>query len=126
MVATKKGHINYITMEDIPEGEQVLAGMFSLKGSPIVILFYSRVSHDFISKRCTEKHQLDVHHSNTPYRISTPEGKIATRHIARKSPLNLAGKEFKVCLIILDGQGIDVILGMGWMKRHKALLDIAA
>jgi hypothetical protein len=33
---------------------------------------------------------------------------------------------FKVCLIVLDGQGIDVILGMGWMKRHKVLLDTAA
>jgi hypothetical protein len=33
---------------------------------------------------------------------------------------------FKVCLIVLDGQGIDVILGMGWMRRHKAILDTAA
>jgi hypothetical protein len=31
-----------------------------------------------------------------------------------------------VCLIVLDGQGIDVILEMGWMKRHKTLLDTAA
>jgi hypothetical protein len=28
-------------------------------------------------------------------------------------------------LIILDGQGIDVILGMGWMREHRALLDTA-
>jgi hypothetical protein len=28
-------------------------------------------------------------------------------------------------LIILDGQGIDVILGMSWMKRHRALLYTA-
>jgi hypothetical protein len=69
---------------------------------------------------------LDVHHSKTPYLISTLGGKIATRHIARKIPLDLAGKVFKVCLIILDGQGIDVILGMGWINRHKALLDTAA
>jgi hypothetical protein len=33
---------------------------------------------------------------------------------------------FKVCLIILDDEGIDVMLGMGWMKRHKALLDTTA
>jgi hypothetical protein len=26
-------------------------------------------------------------------------------------------------LIILDGQGIDVILGMSWMRRNLALLD---
>jgi hypothetical protein len=33
---------------------------------------------------------------------------------------------FKVCLIVLDDQGINVILAMGWMKRHKTLLDIVA
>jgi hypothetical protein len=26
----------------------------------------------------------------------------------------------------LEGQGIDVILGMNWMKRHKVVLDISA
>jgi hypothetical protein len=29
-------------------------------------------------------------------------------------------------LIVLDGQGIDVILGMSWMRRHQTLLDTAA
>jgi hypothetical protein len=29
-------------------------------------------------------------------------------------------------LVVLEGQGIDVILGMNWMKRHRALLDTAA
>jgi hypothetical protein len=28
-------------------------------------------------------------------------------------------------LIILGGQGIDLILGMSWMKLHRAVLDIA-
>jgi hypothetical protein len=31
MVATKKGRVNYTTMEDIPEDEQLLTGTFSLK-----------------------------------------------------------------------------------------------
>jgi hypothetical protein len=48
--------INYTTMEDIPECEQVVAGMFSLNGHPIVILFDSGARHDFISKACTQKH----------------------------------------------------------------------
>jgi hypothetical protein len=69
---------------------------------------------------------LDVHHSNTPYLISIPGGKISTRHIDRKTPLDLVGKVFKVCIIVLEGQAIDVILRMGWMKRHKALLGTAA
>jgi hypothetical protein len=28
-------------------------------------------------------------------------------------------------LIVLDGQGLDIILGMGWMRTHKALLETA-
>jgi hypothetical protein len=32
---------------------------------------------------------------------------------------------FSTDLIILEGQGLDVILGMSWMKLHKAVLDIA-
>jgi hypothetical protein len=33
---------------------------------------------------------------------------------------------YKTCLIVLDGQGIDVILEMSWMRRHRALLDTTA
>jgi hypothetical protein len=41
-------------------------------------------------------------------------------------PLNLGGRVYKTSLIVLEGQGIDVILGINWMKRHQALLDTAA
>jgi hypothetical protein len=49
----KTGHINYTTMEDIPEGDQVLMGTFSLNGHPAVVLFDSGATHDFITKICT-------------------------------------------------------------------------
>jgi hypothetical protein len=39
--------------------------------------------------------------------------------------LDLAGKLYKPSLIVLDGQGLDIILGMGWMRAQKALLDTA-
>jgi predicted aspartyl protease len=100
-------------MEDILEGEQVLASTFSLNGQPVVIMFDSSATYDFISRACTQKHQLDIRHSDSPYMIRTPGGRVATKYIVRKTPLDLGGKVFKVCLIILDGQGIDVILGMG-------------
>jgi hypothetical protein len=41
-------------------------------------------------------------------------------------PLNLGGRVYKTSLIVLEGQGMDVILGMNWMKRHRALLDSTA
>jgi hypothetical protein len=41
VAVAKTGRVNYTTVEDVPEGEQVLAGMFSLNRHPIVILFDS-------------------------------------------------------------------------------------
>jgi hypothetical protein len=58
--------------------------------------------------------------------IRTPGGNVFTKQLVVGTPLNLAGKIYKTHLIVLDGQGIDVILGMSWMRDHKALLDTAA
>jgi hypothetical protein len=113
-------------MEAIPEGEQVLASTFSIDGRPIIIPFDSGSTHDFISKAYTQKYQLPIAHTHTPYKISTPGGNIITKQVVLSIPLNLAGRVYKTSLIVLDGQGIDVILGMSWMKEHKALLNTAA
>jgi hypothetical protein len=126
VAVVKTGRVNYTTMEDIPEGEQVLADTFSLNGHPTTILFDSGASHDFISKACTQKHQLMIEYIITSYLIRTPGGTIATKQLVMATPLSLAGRLFRTNLIVLEGQGIDVILGMGWMKRCKSVLDIAA
>jgi hypothetical protein len=81
VTVTKTGRINYTTMEDIPKGEQVLACTFSLNGHPATVLFDSGASHDFISKACTQKHQLAIEHIITPYLIRTPGGNIATKQL---------------------------------------------
>jgi hypothetical protein len=62
----KTNRVNYTTMEDIPEGEQVLTGIFSLNGYLAVVLFDSGATHDFISKACTQRCQLSIQHVDTP------------------------------------------------------------
>jgi hypothetical protein len=112
VAVAKNGRINYTTLEDVPEGEEVLASMFSLNRHPIVILFDSGATHNFISKACTKSHRLTITHLSTPYMISPPGGKTVTQYLAKNTPLNLGGMVYKTGLIILDGQGIDMILGM--------------
>jgi hypothetical protein len=121
----KTGRVNYTTLEDVPEGGQVLAGMLSLNGHPIVFLFDSGATHNFISMACTKSHRLTITHLSTPYIISTRGGKTITQYLTKNTPLNLGGRVYKAGLIILDGQGNNVILGMSWMKEYKVVLDIA-
>jgi hypothetical protein len=128
-------------MDEIPMGEEVLAGTFILSERPIIILFDSGASHDFMSSTYAKRAKLSLVALGAPYVISTPGGRVDADQIIQKVPLELSrrifstsliilsgqgisGRIFSTNLIILSGQGIDVILGMSWMKMHKAVLDI--
>jgi hypothetical protein len=120
------GRANFTMLEEIPPGEEVLTGMFYLYDYPINILFDSGASHDFLSLACARKAELNLCATPTPYCISTPGGRVVANQMVHKISLELAGRVFPTTLVPLEGQGIDVILGMKWMKMHRAVLDISA
>jgi hypothetical protein len=51
----------------------VLVSMFFFNERPIIILFDSGASHDFMSFTCAMKAKLSLVASGAPYVISTPE-----------------------------------------------------
>jgi hypothetical protein len=104
---------------------QSLLVHFFLNNHSAVVLFDSGTTHNFISKACTQKCKLVIEPISAPNMISTPGGQIVTKQVVVSPSLNLKGRIYKTCLIILDGQGIDVILEMSWMKRHQVLLVTA-
>jgi hypothetical protein len=61
-------------VEEIPTGEEVLAGKFFLNERLIIILFDSGASHDFMSFTCAKKAKLSLVASGAPYVINTPGG----------------------------------------------------
>jgi ABC-type siderophore export system fused ATPase/permease subunit len=73
-----------------------------------------------------KKAKLSLVASRTTYVISTLGGRVDADQLVRRAPLDLVGRVFETDLIVLNGQGLDVILGMRWMKWHKATLDISA
>jgi hypothetical protein len=97
------GHANYTTVEEISIGE-VLAGTFFLNKHPVIILFDSGASHDFISFTCAKKEMLSTVVVEAPYVISTPGGWVDADWIVCKAPLELAGRVFSTDIIILKGQ----------------------
>jgi hypothetical protein len=46
--------------------------------------------------------------------------------VVQKVSLKLSRRIFSTNLIIQSDQGIDVILGMSWMKMHRVVLDKSA
>jgi predicted aspartyl protease len=61
-------------MKEIPMGEEVLMGTVFLNEHPVIILFDSGASHDFMSSTYAKKAKLSLVVSRAPYVISTPGG----------------------------------------------------
>ena len=58
VVPAKTGRVNYTALEEVPEGTQVMAGMFSINHRPAIVLFDLGASHTFISQACVERLNL--------------------------------------------------------------------
>jgi hypothetical protein len=125
-LSLRVGRTTFTTLEEILLGEEVLASTFFLYENPIIILFDSGASHDFLSLACAQKARLTLCTTQVSYSNNIPRGRVVANQMAHKIPLGLVGRVFSTALIILEGQGIDVILDMNWMKMHRAVLDISA
>jgi hypothetical protein len=97
--APRTGRANYTTMEEIPMGEEVLAGTFFLNEHPIIILFDSGAPHDFMSFECPKKAKLSLVALGVPYVISTPGGQVDANQIVQKDPLELSGRILALILL---------------------------
>jgi hypothetical protein len=75
-------------MEEIPTGEEVLVGTFFLNDRPMIVLFDSRASHDFMSSTCAKKARLTLVASGEPYVIGTNGGRVDAYQIVQKVPLD--------------------------------------
>jgi hypothetical protein len=85
------GYAIFTTVEEIPLGEEVLAGTFFLYEHPIIILFDSGASHDFLSLAYAQKADVTLYATQAPYSISTPGGRVIANQMAHKIPLEFAG-----------------------------------
>jgi hypothetical protein len=57
--------------------------------------------------------------------VSSLGGDMPARQLWPKVNLKIRGVDFVANLIVLESKGIDVILGMDWLGKHKALIDRA-
>jgi hypothetical protein len=78
----------------------------------VIILFDSGATHSFISSKYGTKVGLDFYPTNGAYMITTSGGKISSNQIYRKVPIQLDSNLIKADLLLLDLEGMDVLLGM--------------
>ena len=71
--------MHYTTVEEIPTGEVVTAGMFLVNKHPVIVLFDSRASHSFMSQAFASRNNQKVIEVNKGgYSISLARATIST------------------------------------------------
>jgi hypothetical protein len=73
--------VHYTTVEEIPEGEPVTAGMFPVNQHLAVILFDYGSSHSFMSQAFAQKHDQKIEELGFSYRISLAGADVCTRMV---------------------------------------------
>jgi hypothetical protein len=126
VVQVRQGRVNLTTLSELPEGAPIMTGTFSVNHHPVIILFGSGATHSFVSAKYGTKIGLDIYPTNGDYKITTPGGKTLSNQICRKVPLQLGSQLMKTDLLLLDLEGMDVLLGMNWMTQHHVSLDISS
>jgi hypothetical protein len=119
------GSVNHVTVDEAQEAPDVVLGMFSVNSTIAIILFDSGALHSFISASYEEKHNIPVAMLKCRMVVSFCGGDMPVRQVCPKAKIILKGVEFSANLIVLDTKGIDVIMGIYWMSKQKALIDYA-
>ena len=100
-----------------------MLGMFTVAKQPAAILFDSGASHTFISRTFATKHEIPIQTMKKGFCIQSPGGRVDTTETVCQIPIEIGGYIFPTNLIVLQGQDIDVIIGMNWMQKRGVLLD---
>jgi hypothetical protein len=111
-------------IDDIPEGEPVIADIFSINNHPVIVLFDSGSSHSFISQAFAKRYEQRIVELECAYRISSAGADLLTNQIIQGATLNIAGRQYKLNLIVMPGLVLDAIMGMNWMHKMGVVIDV--
>src|SRR4051812_40489971 len=106
--------------EEAQEAPYVVLGMFSVNSVLARVFFDCGASHSFVTKEfaCTSKiQQTKLKHVMI---VQIPGSNTKARQICK-----VHGIDFYANLIVLGTKGLEVVLGMYWMSKHKGLIDCA-
>jgi hypothetical protein len=103
----------------------VVIGMFFVNDTSAVVLFDSGGSHSFISTAYVEKHNLPIALLRYQMIVSSLGGDMPATQLCPKVNLKIRWVDFITNLIVLELKGIDIILGMDKLSKHKVLIDCA-
>jgi hypothetical protein len=90
-----------------------------------LVLFDTGASYSFVSRALVVKNKMPTETISCPIRLSSPGLELIVNAGCKDLVLEIGKHKFSANLIVLDSQGLDVILGMDWMTAFEGVIDCA-
>ncbi|XP_052735562.1 uncharacterized protein LOC128197546 [Vigna angularis] len=121
------GRVYAMTGAEATGPGNLIIGNCLLFGKACCVLFDSGATHSFVSDDCVRKLGLTVSELQYDLIVSTPaSGLVKTSLACTRCPIVVEGRQFRVNLICLPLQGLEIIFGMDWLTSNHILLDCGA
>ena len=102
----------------------LVMGRCVITGKSACVLYDSGATHSFVSKTCVQRLGLPVCELQCDLVVSTPASSLVrTSSLCARCPMEVEGRRYKVNLICLPLQELEVILGMDWLSTNRILID---
>ncbi|XP_027903776.1 uncharacterized protein LOC114163681 [Vigna unguiculata] len=102
----------------------LVMGSCMIASSSCCVLYDSGATHSFVSFACVERLGLLVSELQCELAVSTLAlGLVTTSSLCARYPVEVEGRRYKVNLICLPLQDLEVILGMDWLSASRVLID---
>ncbi|XP_027905603.1 uncharacterized protein LOC114165135 [Vigna unguiculata] len=120
------GRVFALTTTEVTQLGNLVHNTCLLFGNREVVLYDSGATHSFVSNECVRRLRLVIRELGCELIVTTPaSGEVSTSSVCVGCPMEVAGRRFKVNLICLPMEGLDVILGMDWLSsNHVAVKEI--
>jgi hypothetical protein len=80
-----------VTTKESQQAQDVVLGMFFASSHPATILFDLGASHSFMSSTFVSKHHLHMSIMKCTMLVSSPVGKVRTKHICPAISITIRG-----------------------------------
>ena len=111
--ARAAGRVFALTTIEATQSDNLILEPYLLLGQSVLVLLNFGATHSFISNACVGRLSLEKRDLGCELLVSTPSlGQVATSSICVGCLMEVVGCRFKVNLVCLPLEGLDVILGM--------------
>ena len=118
-------HVFSVNMVRVLKKPDPIIEELMINSHPALVLFDIEATHSFISKDFVSKNKIPTRGVKRPIRVSSTEGKTPTNTVCQNMTLVIETHHFPSDLVVLDQQGLDIIIGKDWMSKYDGQIDQA-